>query len=177
LEVADRLALVGSEARDVHEPDHLLRGAGDRDHRAAVGMADEHHRPVELVDQSLEIGGVVREPAKRICRRDHGVLVTVEEVVHRAPTRSVSEGAVNENNRWLGHETSFRYGNWVAMRRRIDRVMSPPTYWLVLPCRKQCRFDRSVAPVEPWAVHPGLWPEDFSRRLGSWAHSLASRAT
>jgi hypothetical protein len=110
LKVADRLALVGSEAGDVDEPGHLLQAAGDGDHRAAVGMADEHHGSVELVDQSLQIGGVAREPAKRIRRRDHRVLVTVEEVVNRAPARSVSEGAVNENDCWLGHETSFRYG-------------------------------------------------------------------
>ena len=45
-------------------------------------MADEHDGPVELVDQPLQIGGVVGEPAKRIRRRKDGVLVTVEDVEH-----------------------------------------------------------------------------------------------
>ena len=53
LKVGDRLSLVRSEAGDVDQPGYLLRAAGDGDHRAAVGMADEHHGPVELVDQSL----------------------------------------------------------------------------------------------------------------------------
>ena len=45
LEVVDRLALVGHDARDVHEPGYLVRAAGDRDHSAAVRVADEHDGP------------------------------------------------------------------------------------------------------------------------------------
>src|SRR2546427_12800977 len=62
---------------------------------------------VELVDDRLEVGGVVRDPAKRIRRRKNRVLVTVEEIEHGPPTRRVSERTVNKDNRRFGHETSF----------------------------------------------------------------------
>src|SRR5207237_622939 len=50
LEVVDRLALVGRDAGDVHEPGDLVRAAGDRDHGPAIRMADEHHGTFDLVD-------------------------------------------------------------------------------------------------------------------------------
>jgi hypothetical protein len=67
-------------------------------------MADEHDGPVELVDERPEMGGVARDPAQGIRRRENRVLVTGEPVEHGPPARSVSESAVNENNRWLGHD-------------------------------------------------------------------------
>ena len=85
LEVVDRLALVGHDAGDVHEPGYLVRAAGDRDHSAAVRMAHEHDGPVELVDQRLRVGSVVREPAQRVWRRENRVTIASEVVVHTPP--------------------------------------------------------------------------------------------
>jgi hypothetical protein len=62
LQVVDRLALVGRDAGDVHEPGDLVRAAGDRDHGAAVRMADEHHGTFDLVDDRRGVGSVVGEP-------------------------------------------------------------------------------------------------------------------
>src|SRR6266508_6912021 len=67
-------------------------------------VADEHDGPVELVDDRLDVGGVVRDPAKRIRRREHRVLVSVEEFEHGPPARRVCECPVNKDNRWFGHE-------------------------------------------------------------------------
>jgi hypothetical protein len=61
-----------------------------------------------LVDERPEVSGVVGDPAKRIRRREHRVLLTIKEVEHGPPTRGVSEGPVNKDNRGFGHEISFR---------------------------------------------------------------------
>jgi hypothetical protein len=66
-------------------------------------MADEHDGRFELIDHRLDVGGVGAYPAKGTWRRENRVLVTVETVEHGAPARGVSEGAVNEEDRWLGH--------------------------------------------------------------------------
>ena len=110
LEVVDRLALVGRDAGDVDEPGDLLRAAGDRDHSAAVRMADEDGGAVDLVDDRRGAGSVVREPAERVRRRENGVTVTDEPVVHRPPAGRVSERAVNENDCRTRHDVflSFR---------------------------------------------------------------------
>src|SRR2546423_2024121 len=71
-------------------------------------MADEHDGPIELVDDRSEIRRIARDSAKRHRRRENGVLVALQELEHGAPTRSVSEGAVNEKDCWFGHEASFR---------------------------------------------------------------------
>src|SRR6185295_11382136 len=61
-----------------------------------------------LVDHGLEIGHVAGEAAQRKRRREQRVLAAIEQVEHSAPARGVSERAVDENDRWLGHENSFR---------------------------------------------------------------------
>src|SRR4051795_10175542 len=66
-------------------------------------MADEHDRRFELIDHRRDVGGVGAYPAKGTWRRENRVLVTVETVEHGAPARGVCEGAVNEDDRWLGH--------------------------------------------------------------------------
>ncbi len=101
LQVSDRFALVGRESGHVHEPYDLLRGSGDGDHAPAVRMADEHDRPIDLVDDRAEIRSVTGDPAKRNRRRENRVVVAVEAIEHAAPTRGVSERAVSENDGWL----------------------------------------------------------------------------
>src|SRR3954452_10137037 len=66
-------------------------------------MADEHDRRFELIDHRRDVGGVGGHPAKGRWRRENRVLVTVETVEHGAPARGVCEGAVNEEDRWIGH--------------------------------------------------------------------------
>jgi hypothetical protein len=107
LQVVHRLAFVRHERGHIDEAGDLVRGARDRDHATGVRMAHEHDRAVELVDDRPEVGRVGRNPAKGSRRRENRVLVMVEAVVHGTPVRSVSEGTVHENDRWLGHETSF----------------------------------------------------------------------
>jgi hypothetical protein len=73
-------------------------------------MADEHDGPVDLVDDRRDVGGVGRDPAKRIRGCDHRVLASVEPVEHGAPARGVSERAMDEHDRRLGHVVPFRLG-------------------------------------------------------------------
>jgi hypothetical protein len=104
LQVVDRLAHVGRDAGDVHEPGDLVRAASNRDHRAAIRVADEHHGTFDLVDDRRRERSVIREPAQRVRRRENGVTVADEPVIHRPPAGRVSERAVNENNGGTGHD-------------------------------------------------------------------------
>ena len=49
-------------------------------------------------------GSVVGESAQRVRRRENGVTVADEPVIHRPPAGRVSERAVNENNCRTGHD-------------------------------------------------------------------------
>src|SRR5207247_8303942 len=122
LEVVDRLALVGRDAGDVHEPGALLPAAGDRDHGAAVRMADEDDGAVDLVDDRRGVGSVVGEPAQRVRRRENGVTVTDEPVVHRPPAGRVSERAVNENDGRTRHNEFLSFGGQLAARCWIHQA-------------------------------------------------------
>ena len=65
----DRLVTVEHEGGEVHQVSHMScrRGAhgGLGDHRAAVAVADEHHRPIEGVDHVGDVLGVAVEVAER----------------------------------------------------------------------------------------------------------------
>src|SRR3954454_1930139 len=69
-------------------------------------MPDEHDGALELIDDRGRIGGVGRDPAKGRWRRENRVVVTVETVEHGAPARSVSEGAVDEEDGGVGHASA-----------------------------------------------------------------------
>src|SRR5262249_10643863 len=104
LQVVDRLALVGHNAGDVHEPGYLVRAAGHSNHSTAIRMADEHHGTFDLVDDRRREGSVVGNSAQRVRRSENGVTVADEPVIHRPPAGRVSERAVNENNGGTGHD-------------------------------------------------------------------------
>ena len=55
----DRLALVGRKRRDVHERRDVFMRARFGDDGAAVGVADEHDRPVLGVDDPPGGRGIV----------------------------------------------------------------------------------------------------------------------
>src|SRR6476469_7598555 len=90
-------------------------------------MAHEHDGPVELVDDSSEIGGIAGAPWEGHRGRENGVVLIVEVVKDAAPARSVSERAVGEKDCRVGHEASFRlfepaHADW-RRRRGIAPVV------------------------------------------------------
>src|SRR5690348_17675576 len=58
---ADRLSRIGRERRDVDERGDLGMGAGLSDDDSAVGMADQHGRAVEAVENLAGGGDVAAE--------------------------------------------------------------------------------------------------------------------
>jgi len=91
-------------------PDTLLPPAKLRDYLGPTALRTALELDVAIIHaqradragnvQMWGITGVQKEAVLAAKR----AIVTVEEVVHRAPARCVSESAVNENNRWFGHE-------------------------------------------------------------------------
>ena len=65
---------IGREAVDVDESDDLAGVRGDvRDHGAAVGVGDEHDRPVDGADEVADGGGVGGQTSQRVGGGDHRV--------------------------------------------------------------------------------------------------------
>ena len=82
LEVCQVLTFVGSEPGDVDQADHVVSRAGGGDDRAAVGVADEQDRPVDLLDNALEVLAVAAaQTAQRVRRSDDGDLFAHKFVV------------------------------------------------------------------------------------------------
>src|SRR5262249_46551073 len=134
LEVVDRLAFVGRDAGDVDESGDLVGAAGDRDHGAAVRMADEDHGALELVDDRCRKGRVVGDAAQRVRRREHAVAVAGEPVVHRPAAGRVSERAVNENDCRAGHDDFLSlvvdqatFSRWLRPRASITLACTGAT--------------------------------------------------
>lgn len=98
-DLSEGLALVERERGDVDEPDRI-RGAGarDGDHSAAVGVADEQHRPVDLVDEAGEVVGVVGQTAERIRRCEHRHVGGLQVLDDGHPEGGVGEAAVDEDD-------------------------------------------------------------------------------
>ena len=98
-DLAERLTLVERERRDVDEADRVGRArAGDGDHRAAVGVADQQHRPVDLVDVARDVLGVVGQAPQGVRRREHRHVVGLQVLDDRGPVRGVGEAAVHEDD-------------------------------------------------------------------------------
>ena len=94
-------ALPGSEGEpgDVDERDDVAGVRGDPRHDGpAVGVADQHDRPVEGPDQVGQQGGVGRQAPQRVRERDHAALggQPVEQAV---PARRLGIGSVHEHDR------------------------------------------------------------------------------
>ena len=90
----------GAKAADVDEPDDLAGVGGDvGDHRAAVGMPDQQHRPIHAAHDVADGGGVAGEPPQRIGGSDH-VVTRLEQVMNDAiPARGLGKRAMDENDR------------------------------------------------------------------------------
>jgi|SoiMethySBSTD1v2_1073268.scaffolds.fasta_scaffold116452_3 hypothetical protein len=67
--------------------------------RAAVGVGDEHDRPVDGADEVAHGSRAARDAAQRIGGGDHTVAVGHERIDHPLPARRLGECAVDENDR------------------------------------------------------------------------------
>jgi len=99
-DLAEGLALVESERRDVDQADRVGRARpGDRDHGPAVRVADQQHRTVDLVDEAREVLGVAGQAPVRVGRRQHRHVVCLQLLDDRRPVRGVSEASVYQHHR------------------------------------------------------------------------------
>jgi hypothetical protein len=103
-------ALLRSEGGDVDQADDV-RGAGRGvgNDRAAVGVADQQHRAVDLVEEAGDVGRIGGHAAQRIGRGDDGVALPLQPLDDAVPAGRVREGAVHEHDCRLdvglfGHE-------------------------------------------------------------------------
>ena len=104
LEVGQVLALVRSEPGDADEADDVVGRAGRRDDRTAVGVTDEQDRPVDLIDDALELLGVAAaQTAQRVRRSDDRHVFAEELVIQAAKAGCVSKRAVDEDNGGISH--------------------------------------------------------------------------
>jgi len=81
---------------------HAGMGARLGDDRPAVGVADEHDRPVLRVDDPPGRGDVALERQRRILHDADLVVVPGQDVVDALPAGPVHEAAVNEDDVPLG---------------------------------------------------------------------------
>ena len=99
LDLAQPLALVGSEGGDVDQADDVVglrRGVGD--HGAAIRMADGEHRAGRLAEDGGDVGRVDLDAAKRIGGGGDLDAAPVQALDHAAPARAVGERAVHEHD-------------------------------------------------------------------------------
>jgi hypothetical protein len=102
-ELLDGLALVGHPAVEVHERLHLgVAGRGDRDDRAAVGVADEHERTVLGPQVVGQVPRIVSESAKRVGEPDGAEAALLEGADLRREAGGICPGAVDKDDRRLG---------------------------------------------------------------------------
>jgi len=104
------LAGLRRKAGDVDEPGDLAGvGVDVRDHGAAVGVPDEHDRPVHGADQVADRGGVGGEAPQRVGGGDHRVARPQQRVDHAIPARRLGERAMDKNDRG-SHEEILSVG-------------------------------------------------------------------
>jgi hypothetical protein len=94
------LALVRGERRDVDEPRDFRVGAGFGDDNAAVGMTDQHHRPLRLRDREPGGGHIVGQGGRRVLNDADVVTVLLQDVVDAFPAGAVDKAAVHEDDGW-----------------------------------------------------------------------------
>ena len=100
-EGADRLALVGGERGDVHERADPVMGSGLGDHDAAVGVADEDDRAVELVEDACRGCDVIGQRRRGVLDDAHVVSFGDEQVVDGLPSGAIDEATVDQDDRCL----------------------------------------------------------------------------
>jgi hypothetical protein len=96
--VLTRLVLVRRERADVDQGRDVLAGACFGDDRAAVGVADEHDRPVLRVGDQARGRGVALQRQGWVLHHGDVVAVVSELVVDRPPAGPVGESAVHEDD-------------------------------------------------------------------------------
>jgi hypothetical protein len=95
-DLSEGLALIEGECRDEDQPDRVGSARPrDRDHRSAVGVADQEHRAVNLAGVARDVLGVMRQPAERVRRRQHRQVVRLQILDYWHPERGVGKAAVN----------------------------------------------------------------------------------
>ena len=94
----DGLALIRGKGRNVDEPFDLRVRAGFGDDDTAVGMTDQHDRPLRLRDRELRGGHIVSQRRCRILHDADVVTVLLQKVVDAFPTCAVDKAAVHEDD-------------------------------------------------------------------------------
>ena len=95
--VGDRFAFVGGERCDVDQRlDFLVAGRGN--HRAGIGMADQHDRAFDPLQRPVERGHVVGQRGQRQRRRNDPDAFGPQRADHLAPARSIGPGAMDEHH-------------------------------------------------------------------------------
>ena len=87
---------VQSPPIDVDESYHLVvASCGIRDDRSAVGVTDEHDRPLDRLHQVGEVLGVALQPAQRVGKTDCAVAPVMQAADDAIEARGISPGAVD----------------------------------------------------------------------------------
>jgi len=103
------LAGRGQEGRDVDEGLDLgVVGGGLADDVAAVGVAYEDLRALDVVEDRAQGGGVGGRTAQRVGGGDDRVAVGAQVVDDAVPAGTVGEGAVLQDDRRLGAAAGVR---------------------------------------------------------------------
>jgi hypothetical protein len=74
---------------------------GLADHGAAVGVPDEHDRPVNALQEAAHVCRVARQPAQGVGRGHDRIAVVLQVLDHAVPAGGVHEGTVYQHDRGL----------------------------------------------------------------------------
>jgi hypothetical protein len=85
------------DVRGEHPPE-LLRPDVQVGHRAAVGVAGQHHRAVHPVQDAAQLLGVAAQAPERVGHGDDRVTGAPEPLDHPVPARGLGGGAVHEHH-------------------------------------------------------------------------------
>src|SRR5713226_3745005 len=95
------LALVGGKGCNIHQPHDLWIVAGFGDHRSSVGVADENHRAVLLMNNAFGCGDIVGQRYRRILDDGDIVAVLLQYLIDALPTGTVHEAPVDKNDSYF----------------------------------------------------------------------------
>lgn len=115
-----RLTLRGDEAGDVDQgPDVGVRGGGVGDHRAAVGVADQHQGAVDRGQVAGDVGRVAGEAPQGVGDGAYRIAVLAQPLYHRGPAGGIRPRSMDEDDGRL------RGGSCVGRHRRTRRDGGP----------------------------------------------------
>lgn len=115
------LTLLRGERGDVDQRGHV--GVVDvGDHRATVGMSDQHDRPVDRGECAFDRGGIVGGTAQRIVRDHHAVTVRAQGLGDTVPAGRIGERTVNQHHgRGVGGQSGCRRAERARTQADRDR--------------------------------------------------------